>query len=307
MTLDEGLEDSRHLRRVKLLGGRRLADEACEILDSQRLAWVAYIGGKRESRRLLGDIILTQQDVQTPVTYPDSMVTATWTIDLHYPEPENTKAFPGQEFRTVAQFTYDWEYWIGPDGIFRYNSPSCERVTGYAPGEFMADPGLRHRIVFPEDREVWDAHRHEKPVPEGIRSVQFRIRRKDGAVRWIEHSCLPVHDASGSFLGYRAGNSDITERKLFEVALAATRPARQATPAAAPERTRGLPADAPGATAGSLMVDSRPAGARVFVDGRMVGTTPMLLDAVTAEWLAEFERIQLMLRLSQRLRGKHGD
>lgn len=32
-----------------------------------------------------------------------------------------------------------------------------------------------------------------------------------------------------------------------------------------------------------------------------------LLEAVTAEWLAEFERIQLMLRLSQRLRNTHGD
>ncbi len=73
--------------------------------ENQRLAWVAYIGGKRESRRLLGDLILTQQDVQTPVIYPDAMVTATWTIDLHYPSAENTKHFPGEEFRTVAQFT----------------------------------------------------------------------------------------------------------------------------------------------------------------------------------------------------------
>jgi hypothetical protein len=58
----------------------------------------------------------------------------------------------------------------------------------------------------------------------------------------------------------------------IEVELAATRPARGATPApAAAERTSG-----------SLMVDSRPIGARVFVDGRMVGTTPLLLDPVTA-------------------------
>lgn len=65
----------------------------------------------------------------------------------------------------------------------------------------------------------------------------------------------------------------------IEVALAATRPARGATPApAAPERTSGSPA----AKAGSLMVDSRPVGARVFVDGQMVGTTPLLLDPVTA-------------------------
>jgi hypothetical protein len=73
--------------------------------ENQRLAWVAYVAGKRESRRLLGDIILCQQDAQKPVIYPDAMVTATWTIDLHYPNPDNTKSFPGEEFRTVARFT----------------------------------------------------------------------------------------------------------------------------------------------------------------------------------------------------------
>jgi thiol-disulfide isomerase/thioredoxin len=32
-----------------------------------------------------------------------------------------------------------------------------------------------------------------------------------------------------------------------------------------------------------------------------------VISALTAEWLAEFERAQLILRLSPRLRGKHGD
>lgn len=69
----------------------------------------------------------------------------------------------------------------------------------------------------------------------------------------------------------------------IEVALDAARPARTAAASPpAPDQTSGLPADARGAKAGSLMVDSRPAGARVFVDGKMVGTTPMLLDAVAA-------------------------
>lgn len=31
------------------------------------------------------------------------------------------------------------------------------------------------------------------------------------------------------------------------------------------------------------------------------------LQAVAADWMDEFERVQLMLRLSSRLRGKHGD
>ncbi|HHU25667.1 MAG TPA: FAD-dependent oxidoreductase [Bacteroidales bacterium] len=52
-----------------------------------KLSWVAYIGGKRESRRLLGDVILTEQDVLNNIPYDDASFTTTWPIDLHYPEP----------------------------------------------------------------------------------------------------------------------------------------------------------------------------------------------------------------------------
>jgi hypothetical protein len=69
----------------------------------RRLAWVAYIAGKRESRRLLGDVILSQQDVQEQRAYPDAFVTTTWSLDLHYPDPANTKYFPGEEFKTIAK------------------------------------------------------------------------------------------------------------------------------------------------------------------------------------------------------------
>lgn len=76
-----------------------------EKLANERLAWVAYIGGKRESRRLLGDVILQEQDILQRKPYPDACVTTTWGIDLHYPHPENTKHFPGEEFRSVARTT----------------------------------------------------------------------------------------------------------------------------------------------------------------------------------------------------------
>jgi hypothetical protein len=70
-----------------------------------KLAWVAYIAGKRESRRLLGDVILQEQDIQNAREFPDAFVTTTWTIDLHYPDPKNTEHFPNGEFRSVAKFT----------------------------------------------------------------------------------------------------------------------------------------------------------------------------------------------------------
>lgn len=56
-----------------------------EKFAKQQLEWTAYIGGKRESRRLLGDVILRQQDIVDQREFPDASVTTTWTIDLHYP------------------------------------------------------------------------------------------------------------------------------------------------------------------------------------------------------------------------------
>ena len=66
-----------------------------------KLAWVAYIGGKRESRRLLGDVILKEQDLLNRVEYPDASFTTTWSIDLHY--PVKSEGFTGEPFRSVAE------------------------------------------------------------------------------------------------------------------------------------------------------------------------------------------------------------
>ncbi len=68
-----------------------------EQYANYKLSWVAYIGGKRESRRLLGDMILTEQDVLNGIPYDDASFTTTWPVDLHYPKPvkglENEEPF----------------------------------------------------------------------------------------------------------------------------------------------------------------------------------------------------------------------
>ncbi len=70
------------------------------IYEKYRLAWVAYIGGKRESRRLTGDFILKEQDIDNGIIYPDASFTTTWSIDLHY--PLKSEGFTGEPFRSVA-------------------------------------------------------------------------------------------------------------------------------------------------------------------------------------------------------------
>ena len=67
-----------------------------------KLEWVAYIAGKRESRRLMGDYILKEDDLTRYIVHEDGTASTTWTIDLHYPDPKNTQHFPGQEFKSIA-------------------------------------------------------------------------------------------------------------------------------------------------------------------------------------------------------------
>lgn len=120
-------------------------------------------------------------------------------------------------YRTVADFTHDWEYWVGQDGAFRYCSPSCERITGYSAAEFIADPMLLHRIVHPEDSATWQAHHCDGFQGPPSQMVQFRIRKKDGSGAWVEHACQTVSGPEGAFLGIRANNRDITLRRISEM------------------------------------------------------------------------------------------
>ena len=69
-----------------------------------RLAWVAAIGGTRESRLLTGDVILTDKDIVEQRAFPDGCVATTWDLDLHYPKEQYAKKFPDNPFISRAQF-----------------------------------------------------------------------------------------------------------------------------------------------------------------------------------------------------------
>ncbi len=130
----------------------------------------------------------------------------------------NELAISEQRFRTVADFTYDWEYWMGPDRTPIYSSPSCQRVTGYSVAEFAADPGLWETVTHPADRPaVWE-HLRQEDASQAPLGQEFRIVHRQGEVRWIEHFCQAVFGQQGEYLGRRANNRDVTARKAAEAA-----------------------------------------------------------------------------------------
>ncbi|MCL2742268.1 MAG: FAD-dependent oxidoreductase [Planctomycetaceae bacterium] len=126
-----------------------------EQADTRKLGWVAYVAGKRESRRLLGDVILREQDVVQGEVYPDASVITTWSIDLHYPQAKNSKFFPNEEFRTTAEFKHIKPYSIPYRTLYSRNvnnlfmAGRCISVTHVALGTIrvMRTGGMMGEVV----------------------------------------------------------------------------------------------------------------------------------------------------------------
>lgn len=135
----------------------------------------------------------------------------------------NSQRESEEKFRTVADYTYEWEYWISLEGEILYMSPSCERITGYKNSEFIADKELCSRIVHQDDRNIFKKHIREDAgglakISE-MEEVEFRIITKMGEVRRIQHLCRTIFNSEGKNLGRRVTNRDITLQRQAEEAL----------------------------------------------------------------------------------------
>jgi len=83
------------------------------VLPNHTLNWAAYIMGRRESRRLLGDVVLTKADLEQGRKFPDGCVPTGWEIDLHLPDPRYERGFEGDAFISKAEYgTYPMPFWV---------------------------------------------------------------------------------------------------------------------------------------------------------------------------------------------------
>ncbi|MEI7503329.1 MAG: PAS domain S-box protein [Paludibacter sp.] len=124
------------------------------------------------------------------------------------------------KFRTIANYTFDWELWVDINDNILYCSPSVEKITGYTESEFVKHPNLRLDIIYPDDLKRFQFHKQmEEMNQETNKEIQIRIIRKDGLIRWIGHVCQSVYDETGAFTSIRVSNRDITERKEMELQL----------------------------------------------------------------------------------------
>jgi PAS domain S-box-containing protein len=109
---------------------------------------------------------------------------------------------------------------IASDGKVQYLNQTFIDYAGASRDAIAADPMA---VVHPEDQPKLAAGWQHAVDTAAPYSMEWRIRRRDGAWRWHSGTTVPVRAADGSISGWVCSAVDIDDRRRMEDALAASR------------------------------------------------------------------------------------
>lgn len=130
-----------------------------KLYPNHRLGWAAFIAGKRESRRLLGDVILTADDFRKDVKFPDPAFPCSWHIDLHSSDNKFDKDMGDDAFISIAtegeRYNYEGSYWApyrtlysrNIENLFMAGRNISVSKDGLGPVRVMRTCGMMGEIV----------------------------------------------------------------------------------------------------------------------------------------------------------------
>lgn len=127
-----------------------------------------------------------------------------------------------ERFRQIAAHVPTC-FWIlrVPDGSIEYVSPAFETIWGRPREPLARLPAIWWRSVLREDRPRAAAMSRGALARHGYGEAEYRIRRADGAIRWIWEKANPIRDDAGRLVRVVGTSRDITERKVLEQELLA--------------------------------------------------------------------------------------
>lgn len=117
-------------------------------------------------------------------------------------------------FQLISDNVVDMIAVVDSEGKRIYNSPSYQRILGYAPEELEATSSLEQ--VHPDDREIV-ANAAAEARRTGVgRRIEYRMRHKDGSWVSLESTASPVINGEGEVESLVIVNRDISERRRLE-------------------------------------------------------------------------------------------
>jgi hypothetical protein len=191
----EDIEQIRDLNMRAMYGAWDTLKNVDQQFPNQRLGWSAFIAGKRESRRLLGDVVLKANDFRQGVKYPDAAFPNTWHIDIHRPNEKFSEGLKGEEFISDftdgVGYTYKGPYWAPYRCLYSRNinnlfmagrDISVEREA-IGPIRVMRTCGMMGEVV---GKAAWICVRHGTS-PRGIYDYHLdllhELMQQPGAMR----------------------------------------------------------------------------------------------------------------------------
>ena len=148
---------------------------------------------------------------------PDGRIVAVYDDVTLSKQSELATRMGEQRFRAIANYTYDWEVWVGPTGRVLWMNPAATRISGYSLEELVRMSDYPGPLIYEADREKM--MREFRSAVEGSTGNElFRLQRKDGRIIWAEVSWQPIYDDRGNPLGHRESIRDVTARRLAEQA-----------------------------------------------------------------------------------------
>src|SRR5829696_8068785 len=167
----------------------------------------------------------------------------------------------GEDYRRLVErlpaIIYTAE--MGEHGRWRYVSPQVEKIFGYSPEEWMANPQLWASLIHPEDREaVLEQETLGTPGAPSI-AAEYRMSTRDGGTIWVLDEAVIEKDRNGVPV-WHSVLYDMTERKSAE---------QELKPAAASLMTRTDGVDS--ACVWAVERDGRSLQLRAGLEGQIAG------------------------------------
>src|SRR5213082_472164 len=188
-----------------------------------------------------------------------------------------------EHFRSLIENASDIVTIVGDNGVFRYASPSVERVLGYGPVELLERSAFE--LVHPEDIAlVAEALARAIQRPNTPQLAEFRFRHRDGSWRVLEAVGQARVDGGGA-AQLIVNARDVTQRRRQERALRESKERLRAVIAGAPLVLFAF--DQHGIF---TMVEGRGLDALGFRPGQLVGRSVYELYADLPQALADVRR-----------------
>lgn len=105
-------------------------------------------------------------------------------------------------------------YKAGQDPIRIYVSPSCKEIMGYDQNEMINRSP--YDFIVPEDAEEMKKTIHPETLGGKVAMKEYRARKKDGSIIWLETISNPFLDEEGKVFGFQTSARDITQHKQYE-------------------------------------------------------------------------------------------